>query len=59
MVGAFFYCHNIDMDIMKLCEKVMENEEVSDIPVVYVFTVILCVFEAIATGECFYITEFD
>lgn len=59
MASAFFYCHNINMDIMKLCEKVLQNEEVKDIPVVYVFAVILCVFEAIESGECFYNTEFE
>lgn len=42
-----------------MCEKVLQNEEVRDIPIIVVFTVIMCVFEAIESGECFYITEFD
>ena len=47
------------MDIMKLCEKVLANEEAKDIPVIYIFTIIICVIEAIESGECFYNTEFE
>ena len=45
------------MDILKLCEKVLESEEVQGIPVVYVYLVMNCVIEAINSGECFYPTE--
>lgn len=48
-----------DMDILKLCKKVVENEKTKGIPIVYVFAIITCVFEAIESGECFYNTEFD
>lgn len=47
------------MDIEKLCKKVFDNEEVRDIPILFVFTVITCVLEAIESGECFYDTEFE
>ena len=45
------------MDIMKLCRKVMESEEVQGIPLVYVILVFNCVIEAINSGECFYTNE--
>ena len=35
------------MDIVKLCEKVLENEDVKDIPIIYVYTVVTSVIEAI------------
>ena len=59
MVGAFFYCHNLDMDIIKLFEKVLESEDVKDIPLLYIFDVVCCVVEVIGSGECFYKTEFE
>lgn len=57
MVGVFFYCNNIDMDIKKLYEKVIQNEEVHGIPLVYILTVLNAVLDAIGSGECFYETE--
>lgn len=45
------------MDILKLCKKVLESEEVQHIPVLYVYLVINSVIEAINSGECFYPTE--
>lgn len=57
MVGVFFCCHNITMDVLKLCEKVLESEEVKDIPLMYVYIIVTCVIEAIGSGECFYPTE--
>ena len=47
------------MDIIKLYEKVLESEEVKDIPKLYVLIVVSCVIDAIGTGECFYKNEFD
>ena len=47
------------MDILALFKKVVENEKTKGIPIMYVFIVITCVFEAIESGECFYSTEFD
>lgn len=47
------------MDVLKLCKKVLENEDVKGIPLLYVLIVVGCVIEAIGSGECFYNTEFD
>ena len=38
------------MDILKLCKKVLESEEVQDIPVIYIYLVIHSVIEAINTA---------
>jgi len=45
------------MDIEKLCEKVLEYEDIKGIPLIYVFTVMTCVLEAIGSGECFYTND--
>lgn len=47
------------MDLNKLCEKVMNSDEVKDIPIIYVYKIIFTVIEAISSGECFYETETD
>ena len=47
------------MDVLKLCKKVLENEDVKSIPLLYVLIVVECVIDAIGSGECFYETEFD
>lgn len=47
------------MDVLKLCRKVLECEEVKNIPIVYIYTVITCVIEAIGSGDCFYETEIE
>ena len=47
------------MDILKLCKKVLESEEVQDIPVVYIYLIVNCVIEAINSGECFYQNDYD
>ena len=47
------------MDIIKLYEKVIQNEDVHGIPLVYILTVLNAVLEAIGTGDCFYETEID
>lgn len=47
------------MDIKKLYEKVIQNEDVHGIPLVYILTVLNAVLDAIGTGECFYKTEID
>ena len=45
------------MDILKLCEKVLNSEEMKDVPVIYIYLVMVCVIEAINSGECFYSNE--
>lgn len=47
------------MDINKLFHKVIEDEDVKDIPLVFVLMVINSVIEAINSGDCFYKTECD
>ncbi len=47
------------MDVLKLCEKVLESEDVKDIPLVYVYIIVTTVIEAISSGECFLQTEYD
>ena len=42
------------MDILKLCEMVLKNAELQEVPVIYVYLVMNCVIEAINSGECFY-----
>lgn len=47
------------MDIFKLYEKVLSYDKVKHIPMMYVYTVICCVIDAISSGECFYETEIN
>lgn len=47
------------MDVLKLLKKVLASEEVKNIPLIYIYTVITCVIEAIGSGECFYETEIE
>lgn len=47
------------MDIMKLCHKVLESEDVKGIPLIFVYMVMNSVIEAINSGECFYDMEFE
>ena len=57
MVGVFFLCQNLSMDIKKLYEKVIQNAEVHDIPLTHILTVLNVVLETIVEGECFYENE--
>ena len=45
------------MDILKLFEKVLQSDEVQEIPVIYICIVFNAIIEAINSGECFYTTE--
>ena len=54
MESAFFYCHNLIMDVLKLCDKLFEDEELKDIPIDHIFRVAYAVLVLIAEGECFY-----
>lgn len=47
------------MDVLKLCKKVLEHEDVKGIPLLYVLVVVGCVIDVIGSGECFYSTEFE
>lgn len=59
MVGVFFLCQNLSMDIMKLCDKLFEDKDLQDIPIDFIFRVTYAVITAISSGECFYKDEFD
>lgn len=47
------------MDLKKFCDKVLENEDVQGIPLIFVFAIMNSVIEAISSGECFLSTEYD
>ena len=61
--GSFFYAYKqgrvIKMDLKKLFDKVLENEDVQGIPLIFVFAIMNSVIEAISSGECFLSTEYD
>lgn len=54
MVGAFFYCHNNSMDMKKLFKKLLETEDIKNIPLEHVIKVFAAIFEIINSGECFF-----
>ena len=45
------------MDMKKLCDKLIEDETLKDVPLTIVFRVVLSVFSLIESGECFYENE--
>ena len=45
------------MDIKKLYEKVIQSDEVHDIPMIHILRVLSVVMEVIGEGECFYENE--
>lgn len=47
------------MDVLKLYEKVLMNDDVKGIPIDYIYIIVMAVIEAISSGECFYKTEFE
>ena len=47
------------MDIIKLCDKLFDDEELRDIPIEYIFRVAYAVFVIMAEGECFYRIDFE
>ena len=57
MVGVFFLCQNLSMDIKKLYEKVIQSNEVHGIPLLHILTVLNVVLDVIGSGECFYENE--
>ena len=42
------------MDMEILYDKLTESEEIKDIPIDYIYRVVVCVFKIIDKGECFY-----
>ena len=59
MVGVFFLCQNLSMDILKLCDILFEDKDLQDIPIDYILRIVKAVITVMATGECFYKTDFD
>lgn len=59
MESVLFYCHNLDMDIVKLCDRLFDDEDLGDIPMEYIFRVAYAVLVIIAEGDCFYRVDFD
>lgn len=57
MENVFFLCQNLSMDIKKLYEKVIQSEEVHDIPLIHILMILNVVMEIIGDGECFYENE--
>lgn len=45
------------MDITKLYEKVIQDEDLHDIPLLHILAVLIAVVEAIGDGDCFYENE--
>jgi len=47
------------MDIVKLCDKLFEDEDLHDIPLEYIFRVAYAVLVIMAEGEVFYRVDFE
>lgn len=45
------------MDNKLLCEKIMERDDIKDIPAIHVMAVAIAVLEIINSGECFFDAE--
>lgn len=59
MESVFFLCQNLIMDIVKLCDRLFDDEDLQDIPMEYIFRVAYAVLVIIAEGNCFYRVDFD
>ena len=59
MESVFFLCQNLIMDVLKLCDRLFEDEDLGDIPLEYIFRVAYAVLVIIAEGECFYKVDFE
>lgn len=47
------------MDVLKLCDRLFEDEDLADIPLEYIFRVVYAVLVIIAEGNVFYKVDFD
>ena len=45
------------MDNNLLCQKLMEREDIKDIPAIHVLKITIAVLEIIDSGECFFDAE--
>lgn len=41
------------MDMKKLCDILIQREDIKDIPIIFVFRVACAVFEIINSGDCY------
>ena len=46
------------MDIVKLCDKLFEDDDLKDIPMEFIFRVAYAVLVIIAEGDCFYRVDY-
>ena len=47
------------MDMRKFCDKLLDDDNIKDIPLSIVFRVVFSIFAIIDSGECFYPGEYD
>jgi hypothetical protein len=47
------------MNVLELCDKLFEDEDLKDIPMEMIFRVAFSVVKIIASGECFYKDDFE
>ena len=47
------------MDVDKLCDRLLEDETLKDIPLNYIFRIVFSLFSLIESGEFFYKDTFD
>ena len=47
------------MDIVKLCDRLFEDEDLQDIPLEYVFRVAYAILVIIAEGDVFYKVDYE
>jgi hypothetical protein len=47
------------MDVLKLCDKLFEDEDLRDIPIDYIFRVAYSILVIMAEGDVFYKVDFE
>ena len=52
-----FFMEGLKMDNNLLCQKLMEREDIMDIPAIHVLKVAIAALEIINSGECFFDAE--
>lgn len=57
MVSVFFYCYFLSMNMELLYKKLIGADELQSIPITTICKVVICLFEIINSGECFYKEE--
>ena len=57
MEDAFFYCHNLGMDTVKLIDMLLDDEELRDIPMEHIFRVAYEFLVILSSGQCLYAVD--